>query len=444
MPTRSEGPLRALAWLGFASACATPFVSGAVYRSVWIPLAQFWLGLGLIAAFLRSRGGVDQDRNLGSAVSRALLPVHALFALQLIPLPAAFLRLVGPGSHAAHFLPDPADGRFRPLSVSPDATVEAWLYFAGLQGLFFALRGFPTERRRGLLHALLVVILLLASEGLWQSRSAQPYRLYGLIEVPVPSGFETAVFGPYLNRNHFATPVAMGAGLAAGLAASLVLQNGGLIHLLSLPSVLSRVILLAGAAGFLAVTCAASGSRSGALAALAAIGFAGARTFGKRVLLATLGLGAITIALTGSATFERLMRLDIVSSRWAPWVDMTTLFRFFPLFGSGIGTFAAAYWPYQRNVSYEFWQYAHNDYLQWLIEGGVAGILVLVLVLRAIKQAVVVDAQVREACHAAALAFGAQALLDFPSHVPASAAILVTVFALATPGRPVSQQAPQT
>lgn len=432
---RHEGLLRAIAWLAFGSVCLAPFVAGAVYRSVWIPLAQFWLVLGGAAAILRRRLPEGASADTSVAVSRALLPLHALFAVQLIPLPAGLLRLLSEGSHAAHFLPDPGDGRLRPLSVSPLATIEAWLYVVGLQGLFLALQGFPARQRRTLLHSLLAVLLLLAGEGLWQSRSANPHYLYGQVRIAVPSGFETAVFGPYLNRNHFATPMAMGAGLAAGLAASLVLEGGGLTRVLRLPGVMARVIVLAGAAVFLAATAAASGSRSGALAAIAALGVVALRASGKGLLLMTIVAGAAFVTLSGSATFERLLQLDVVQSRWAPWRDMTTLFRFFPVFGSGLGTFGAAYWPYQRNATYEFWQYAHNDYLQWLVETGALGLVTLGVVLHVLLRDVRCPKPSQEACLAVMGAFAAQAFLDFPVHVPASAALLVCVLALSVERR---------
>jgi O-Antigen ligase len=427
MRSRSEGLLRALAWLAFASVCALPFLSGGVYRWVWIPVAQFWLGLGLAVALLRSTSGPVFHDELGALVSRALHPIHGLFLLQLVPFPALVLSFLSSGSHAAHFLPDPGDGRWRPLSVSPAATVEAWLYVAGLQGVFLALQGFAPARRRGLIHALLATIIVLAGVGLWQSRSSNPHKLYGRIEVEVPEGFKTAVFGPYLNRNHFATPVAVGTGVAAGLAAGTIVQNGGLLRLLRLPSMLARVILLSGVSGFLALAGAASGSRSGALAAIVALGVVGLRAFGKRVLVAALSLGVIAVVLTGSATFERLLRLNPAASRWDPWVDMANLLRFFPVFGSGVGTFAAAYWPYQRNAPYEFWQFAHNDYLQWAIEGGLAGLLAAAVFSGRIARVTTLAAP---ACIAAAFAFATQAALDFPSHVPASAAVIVALFAL--------------
>jgi O-antigen ligase len=195
---------------------------------------------------------------------------------------------------------------------------------------------------------------------------------------------------------------------------------------------MARVVLLAGASLFLTVTAAASGSRSGALAALAALGIVALRTFGKWFLVTTLLAGGAIVTLTGSATFERFMRLDVVQSRWAPWLDMTSLFRFFPVFGSGVGTFAAAYWPYQRNATFEFWQHAHNDYLQWLVEAGVLGLLALGLVVRHLKRDLMCPEPLRECCFAAAGAFAVQAFFDFPSHVPASAAFLVCLLSLAS------------
>ncbi len=419
-----------MAWLCFATVCLTPFLAGGVYRSVWIPLCQLWLGLGIAVAFVRSRSRREDPEDAGVAVSRALLPLHALFVLQLIPLPGPLLHLLSPGAFAVHFLPDPGPWSLRPLSVSPAATVEAWLYVAGMQGLFLGLQGFPMRLRPTVLRLLLGVAVILAAEGLWQSRSPRPFHFYGVIPVQLESGFETSVFGPYFNRNHFATITSMGAGLAAGLAASIVVEGHGLLRLLRHPAALANVVTLGGAACFLALTSAASGSRSGTLAALVALALLAYRTFGKRVLLATLAIAGATVALSGSAVFQRLMQAHVVDSRWTPWVDMTSLLRFFPVFGSGIGTFGSAYWPYQKNVTYEYWPHAHNDYLQWAIEAGLLGGIVLIALLKGLRRTVSLASWGREACLGVAAAFGTQALLDLPVRIPASVAALVCVFSL--------------
>ena len=130
------------------------------------------------------------------------------------------------------------------------------------------------------------------------------------------------------------------------------------------------------------------------------------------------------------------MRLDIVTSRWAPWVDMTNLWRFFPVFGSGIGTFREAYWPYQMNAAYEFWLHAHNEYPEWTIEAGAAGLLVAWLTATGLRRSIQFADWGRDAGLAAMAAFGMQALLDFPLRIPANAALLVCVIALSASGRP--------
>lgn len=432
---RIDALLGPAAWVSFATVCALPFLAGGVYRSVWIPLCQFWLGLGIAIAFVRARSGPTDRLDASVVVSRALFPLHALFLIQLIPLPRPVLQLLSPGAFAVHFLPDPGPWAFRPLSVSPAATVEAWLYVAGLQGLFLALSGFPARRRPTILYLLLGVAVILAAEGLWQSRTTHPYHFYGVFPVEVESGFQTSVFGPYFNRNHFATITSMGVGLAAGLAASMVMKGHGLVHLLRQPAALAGVVTLGGLAGFLALTTAASGSRSGTLAALVALAILSYRAFGKRIVLVTVAMATVAVAVSGSAVFYRLMQADVLASRWVPWLDMARLVGFFPVFGSGIGTFGSAYWPYQTNATYEYWPHAHNDYLQWLIETGLLGCIAVVVMLRRLRATVQLLPWGREAILGVTAAFGTQAFLDLPLHIPASVAVLVCVIAVAATRR---------
>ncbi len=383
------------------------------------------MGLGFVS-YLARRGSVTTD----TEVCRALLPLHALFVVQLAPLPEGLLRVLSPGSYAAHFLPYPGDGQYRSISVSPGVTVESWLYVVGLQGLLLAVRGLPPRDRRKAVHWLIAVILGLAGEGLWQSRSDRPYWPLTLFYFELPAGLDSGVFGPYFNRNHFATIVAAGAGLAAGLAGALAVSHGGMSRLLRSPAASGHFVVLGGASVFLALTAAASGSRSGLIAAVAAVGFSALRLFGKRALLAAVALAAAFVVLAGASSIERMMRMDFMASRILPWLDMTTLIRFFPVAGSGIGTFGATYWPYQQNVTYEYWQFAHNEYLQMVIETGLAGLFVAWLVARRASRTLLAETSMKEGVLAALMAFLVQALLDFPFRVSANAAILTIIVGL--------------
>lgn len=434
-PTGADRVREGLGWCALGSAALSPFMFGAVERQVWMPLCLAWMAAGLASRLVCLRSGAVDASNRVSGLSRALLPLHALFAVQLLPLPAAALRVVSPGSHAAHFLPDPGDGRFRPLSVSPGATIEAWFYVCALQGLFLAIQGIRSPRRPPALRLIAGCLMLLAAEGLWQSRSDRPFDLYGRFPTDSPQGLETSTYGPYYNRNHFATATGLGAALCAGLAVSAARAAGGLSALIRNRALLPAAILQFGAAGFLALATAASGSRSGALATIAALGVVMLVAFGKRAFLAAIALGSALALIAGPASVERLARLDFAASRWLPWVDMTTLFRFFGGFGAGIGAFGAAYWPYQRNATYEFWQHAHNEYLEWAIEAGLLGLVVLIAVLRGLASSLRI-APADRAIVCGALTVGlVQSFLDFPMRIPANAAVLAAILALATSPR---------
>jgi putative inorganic carbon (HCO3(-)) transporter len=428
---RLKNTPQAIAWCALISVCGAPFLFGCVERTVWIPLSTLWVALGLVSTRIASA----QDQPMAGiqrAMSRSLLPLHAFLLLQLVPLPPAILRMLSPGAYAAHFLPYPGDWAFRPLSVSPGASVEAWLYVTGLQGLAMCIQGIPESKRRIGAIALLASAAVLALEGLWQSRSAHPFLLYGSVPIHAPEGLAEATFGPYYNRNHFATITAMSAGLAAGLAATCFSEARQASRLLRDRVAFPSVVLFGGTVLLHLMACMASGSRSGALAGVAAVGVILLGAVGKRVfvLISTLGLAALI--LSGGAVLDRMMRLDITQSRVRPWMDMAQLLGFFPILGSGAGTFAAAYWPYQGLASYEFWQHAHNEYLEFAIEGGFVGLLVGFVSLRLLWTSLRFRAQLFTPSLGVLVAFAVQAALDFPIRVPANAAFFVTVLALAT------------
>jgi putative inorganic carbon (HCO3(-)) transporter len=423
-----------MAWCALLSVCVSPFLFGSVERVFWFPLSVLWLGLGLISSVLAGRNS-DASHSVRVAFSRALLPLHALFALHLVPLPAAVIQVLSPGAFAVHFLPFPGEGALRPLSVAPGTTIGAWLYVAGLQGLFLCLQGIPPVKRRVGMLALLLVASVLALEGFWQSRSPEPYRLYGLIAVRLPQGLIEGIFGPYYNRNHFATVTAMGAGIAAGMATSVLLSARSASQLIRDRIAFPALILFSGTAFLLLLACAASGSRSGTLAGIAAVALVGLRALGRRVFVVAMILGTLALWLSGGAVIDRLLSVDLQASRLRPWADMTKLFSFFWVAGSGPGTFMQAYWPYQSIVAYEFWPHAHNEYLEFAIEGGLVGVVLLGLVASRAVGALTSAATLREAAIGAAVAMAVQSALDFPLRITANAAYLTAALALASLGR---------
>jgi hypothetical protein len=83
------------------------------------------------------------------------------------------------------------------------------------------------------------------------------------------------------------------------------------------------------------------------------------------------------------------------------------------------------------NAPYEFWLHAHNEYLQWAIEAGVAGVIVLFLTQRAMRRSVTFADDLREPAIGALAAVAVQACFDFPIRIPANAAVIVCMLSLA-------------
>ncbi len=120
-----------------------------------------------------------------------LLPGYA--ALQLVPLPLSFLRVVSPQRAELLNALTPLGLRpsWAPLSVAPALTLEHFLLFAGYAVVFFAVRDLALSSRE---TPWLPVMPILAI-GVWQAA-------WGLTQF-LGGGDEAFAHGTYLIRNHF-------------------------------------------------------------------------------------------------------------------------------------------------------------------------------------------------------------------------------------------------
>ncbi|HET7294762.1 MAG TPA: O-antigen ligase family protein, partial [Vicinamibacteria bacterium] len=260
-------------------------------------------------------------------------------------------------------------------SAAPWWTAEALLVLLAVLSAFLLMSEEARDRAaaRWLASAVLATCGLQAAFGAWQA-SVTPGRIYGRATPIV-----TAPFGAYVNHNHFAGLLEMGALLAAGLCAGLVRRGerrsaaavlaGGLTLALTVAHLASRsrgglVALLAGFA-LLAVLggSRASGARRAAAAlallGLVAIGFGlFAIPAGTRQHLATLVSGP----RDASATY----RLDTAAAALRTWWSA-------PLLGTGLGAFADAVPGFKRGHGNVRTTHAESDALELLAEGGLVG-----------------------------------------------------------------------
>ncbi|HKA20207.1 MAG TPA: O-antigen ligase family protein [Blastocatellia bacterium] len=191
--------------------------------------------------------------------------------------------------------------------------------------------------------------------------------------------------GPFVNRNHFAGYMEMLIPIPLALA-------------LSRGAVRNEARLFSGfAAAIMSIALVASLSRGGMLGLLAGLLFLAAVTVSQRrprshsapgprsafrlalviiVMLVAIAAGIVWIG----ADFDVLNRLtndplttNAATDRRGVWGDALTMFRANPIFGIGLGAFETVYPYYGRGDGSFVVQFAHNDYLQVLSDGGVVG-----------------------------------------------------------------------
>jgi O-antigen ligase len=367
-----------------------------------------------------------------------LLALAGWMALQLVPLPPAMWQaLPGRALLAEVQASAGAGGVWMPLSMAPSRTLNALFSLAvpmaGL--LLFAGLG---PARRGLL-LVLVGALALGSVvlGIAQLAGAAdgPLYLYRITNHGLPVGL-------FANRNHQALMASIAILIAFHQMAVAAPGEAGRLRRLVAGSL---VVLLA---AFLLVTGSRAGLLIGALVVLAgmALVYPGLSGGALRMRAVAAGLGGLMALLAGVFAWRaRALSLDRLLAtgsgfelREEAWPTIAAMLAEHWLAGTGFGTFELAFKQAEplALLRPDYLNQAHNDWAQWLIEGGLpAGAILCVLLLWLARRAALLLPAIRAGrapdAAVALLAIGACALaslVDYPLRVPS----LMLVGALAS------------
>ena len=335
-------------------------------------------------------------------------------------------------------------------SVAPIFTLEAAALLAAMGGVIV----FWSERARDAGAArrlVLVVIATCVAQALFGAVqwSISPLRIYGR-----DSPFMTTPFGSYVNHNHFAGLVGMGAVLAAGLAVAHARRRDGMS-----PAALASV----GAALGLAAVHLASRSRGGLIALLGGLTVLGALWLatvslrgGRRRSAAVVGAAAVvlmvgfavaaipgstrrhlTTAFAGPVDGSGVYRVDVAVATLRAFADR-------PLLGWGLGAYEDAVPAYKRRHGDVRVRHAESDVLELLAEGGLAALALVAWlmfeVLRGLRDRVTTSRDRFRNALALAAAGGAATLLvhslvDFNLRLPANALVFAALAGLAASPR---------
>jgi len=396
-------------------------------------------------------------------VVRKMTPAAAalfgFLALQVVPLPAALVRILSPGSY--HFrqlyAPEFARMKFMTLSIAPGSTLAAGLFLAALFILgALVLRTVVRGRQ------IRTILAVLAVSGVFQA-------LYGLFELTRENPrllFYKKLFSPesvtgtFVNRNHFSGYLEMIVPLALGLAlARMNMMTFGVkgfrekLMLWTSKGVLANVLILAGVV-VMSLAVILSNSRSGVVVlgfsvflflglSVAAYSRTGFRQpwIGKTVRWTFLGVTVLAVAVGVGSTIRRFS-LDTLLREDRPqyWANTARIIGDFPLFGTGLGTFASAYGAYEKTASSELLlTHAHNDFLEYAAELGLVGFVLLAGGILYLAVSAFLAWRRRRNPQARALALGGlvalagaglHAVTDFNLHVPANMVLFAVVLSL--------------
>jgi O-antigen ligase len=327
-----------------------------------------------------------------------------------------------------------------PFTVAVDATRSSALLWTAYAALLWSVPRVLVTHQAARRYARLVVgvAVALAALGLAQSATGTE-SLYWLRAAP------RTFFASYYNRDHAANILIMALGLAVGLAFA---RRSGED---AVPQEADRRLIPAGAAVFLSIAIGVTRARAAVLALpLAAVvltllgaGFQGDARRRRLWIAGALAAGVLVVALAYRHVVETadagaLVEHNIMG-RLSIYGDARRWLRDAPLFGTGLGTFAAVYPSYQDLDLTAVAEQAHSDWLQLALEAGVLGLLAA-LAAAALAAGVGArswrSARSREmraligGALAAAAAFCGHVLFEFAFQIPGNAVVFLSIVGL--------------
>ena len=378
---------------GFDGARASPFT---------LPLAPIWIGVAtLLVVAIVFGGGTYQQSWPDAVVQLASLPVLwlalakiperwsepairpalilcavivAIPLLQLIPLPPGlWSRLPGRDFVARGVAESGVPLPWFPLSLGPSETLRSILSLIPPVAVFLATLSLDANGRRGLSLVLIAAGFLSVVIGL-----AQVAQGSGSVIQPYGEGS----VGFFLNRNHYAAflyaLIPFAAAWVVGLAFDR--RRGMVVGIMLAVMVFASLLLGLGIArsragivlAIIATLLSLLLARTGTATPL--------RARSQKWVFAAGAIGALLIFQFGLVgILQRLESDPLADDRWE--IAGTTLRAskdFFPV-GSGLGTFDSIYDKYETidMLVPTYVNNAHDDFLELLLEAGLAAIIVV-------------------------------------------------------------------
>ncbi len=359
----------------------------------------------------------------------AMIGLSVYPLLQLVPLPFSIISKASPAMKEIVTLPPNIMPASHSISIYPFATETALSYlFAYLMVFSVAVFGIPNSRR---LYRMLKVLaffgFMVAIFGIIQHSTGNG-KIYWFRELTHGG----SPFGPFVNRNHFAgfvgmiIPLSLGIGLMSrSLEKKVMYVFFSIAMAIALFFSLSRGGIVSFFAGMMVFVFVVLG-----------------KTYSVRklvpVFLFILVLATYLLYLGITPVIDRFLQTEVSNEqRLLAWQGALSAFKDYPIFGSGLGTFQHIFKIYKPEGLYRLWEHAHNDYLELLLEVGIAGSLIIAIFfffqLNAIFKTPVKGKEIY--LHAAFISsittIAVHSIVDFNLHIPSNAILFFLISGIA-------------
>ena len=375
---------------------------------------------------------------------KVILDRHLEIRIPPVALPLAALVLLG---LAQSISVTSSNGQTSSMSMDVEATRGAALMIFFLFLAFLIAANFfdRLDRIRILAYFLTLFGLALAVFAMIQHFTWEG-KMYWFRSV-ASAGAGTG--GPFVNRNHFAGYMEMLIPIPLALALSRAVRS-------------EARLFFGFAAAIMSMALVASLSRGGIISLFAGLLFMGTMTLSRQQssshvegesrsgLRTALVIIAVLVAIAAGvvwigADFDVMKRIaqdpittDLATDRQAVWRDTLTMFRANPIVGIGLGAFETVYPVYGRGDGSLLIQFAHNDYLQVLSDGGILGgaiaLWFLLVIARGMAQAAKASNHFLRALGvgsaAGIFALLVHSIFDFNLQIPSNALLFLVLSAI--------------
>jgi O-antigen ligase len=301
----------------------------------------------MIPALFRGLGQF-QDSRLGWPARMLTILVLVLVTAQFLPVYRATALPLATGGA----------GGFGLFSPMPQQSLEAGLFIVALLGFFLFLSRFSDADLERLLRFVILGFLVNIVAGIVQLSYDQRKAVSDMLPFDIHAGF-------FANENHFSSLIYAMIPLVA--YRYLVYSRRLLLYLLFV--------------GLIVFFLFAVGSRAGmAISAMLGVFCLPWFSWPQLSLSTKVALvGAGVVGLAAIAYFIGVGSTIESDSRWTFYKTTWRAIGDYWLTGSGLGTFTMIYPAYEarEDTTFAYANHAHNDYLEILLEAGLAGLVLV-------------------------------------------------------------------